>query len=347
VSDKSTTELLVATNASVYGGLTVGNTFSARDSLIDGGLKVDGKIETVEIDAGDIVCQNLTVNGTQTILNTSQVDIEDPLLKLANNNTTDSINTGIYCAFKDGITNRYTGLVRRSATGEWHLFDSEFEPTPTFFDSSISTILNVNVVNTNFIQCLGDEANTRVIISPNIITFETNEFRVNNVTQDTDVSSFLQVSKAYDISGPFLLPNPTPTIWDFDIPIINSEAVIQNITYSLVGGGNCTAVITIAGWYRISYSVTLMPTDDGSYCTVSVVRNNVTGDLFHDSSKTAVLKTKNRWLPMSNTFLTQMNVGDSFRPRLEITDNAGNPVNNERIQLTYFNMSCQRLMNNV
>ena len=78
-----------------------------------------------------ILSGNLTVSGTLTTIDTNNLVIEDPMIKVANGNGTDTVDVGFYGMFTNGGT-RYTGLVRDASDGVYKLFTGlEAEPTTT------------------------------------------------------------------------------------------------------------------------------------------------------------------------------------------------------------------------
>ena len=77
---------------------------------------------------------DLTVNGTNTIVNTATLAVEDPLIKLASgNNAADSVDVGFYGLYDVGGTDKYAGIVRdASDSGKFIAFkDLQTEPTTT------------------------------------------------------------------------------------------------------------------------------------------------------------------------------------------------------------------------
>ena len=75
---------------------------------------------------------NLTVSGTLTTIDTTNLVVEDPLIKLANGNgTTDILDVGFYGVY--GSTGaKYTGLFRDATDGVYNLYTgSQEEPTTT------------------------------------------------------------------------------------------------------------------------------------------------------------------------------------------------------------------------
>ena len=85
---------------------------------------------------------NLTVSGTLTTIDTTNLVVEDPLIKLANGNgTTDILDVGFYGVY--GSTGaKYTGLFRDATDGIYKLYSGlTLEPTTT-----------VDISNTSYTQ---------------------------------------------------------------------------------------------------------------------------------------------------------------------------------------------------
>ena len=94
---------------------------TGQDLLVDGNATVTG---------------NLTVNGTQTTVNSTTTSVADSMIELANNNTSsDTLDIGIYGNYNDGLADgvgEFTGLFRDASDSTWKLFDGlETEPTTT------------------------------------------------------------------------------------------------------------------------------------------------------------------------------------------------------------------------
>lgn len=120
VSDGSNT-----TSISLGGGITFNGTSNEVEVAESGGVITIGLPNDVTI-AG-----NLTVNGTTTTLDTNNLVVEDPMIKLAKNNGANTIDIGFYGLYNDG-TDKYTGIVRDADDGKFYLFDSlTSEPSTT------------------------------------------------------------------------------------------------------------------------------------------------------------------------------------------------------------------------
>ena len=101
------------------------------------------------------VSGNLTVLGTQTTINVSNLRVEDSLIQLAANNTGDILDIGFFGHYNDG-TQRHTGLFRDANDKQYYLFSGySIEPTannivPFTDDFTLATLrsnLNANTAS--------------------------------------------------------------------------------------------------------------------------------------------------------------------------------------------------------
>jgi len=108
-------------------------TFNGTANEIEVG-EASGTI-TVGLPNNVTIAGNLTVNGTTTTINTENLSVEDPLIKLAkNNNTDDSLDIGFYGLYDtSGSQDLYAGLFRdANDSGKFKLFkDLQAEPGTT------------------------------------------------------------------------------------------------------------------------------------------------------------------------------------------------------------------------
>lgn len=86
------------------------------------------------------VAGDLVVTGTTTTLDTVNLQVEDPLIKLARNNISDTMSIGFYGQYDSGAGALRTGMFRSHTNGEYYLFEN--------YNSDISS----NVVDTAGIQ---------------------------------------------------------------------------------------------------------------------------------------------------------------------------------------------------
>jgi len=99
--------------------------------------------ENLTVSGNTTINGNLDVNGTLTYINSTTVTIGDNMLKLANTNTSDTVDMGFYSRFNDG-SEKFTGLVRDATDGTYTLFtDLATEPDQTInFGSATTATLN-------------------------------------------------------------------------------------------------------------------------------------------------------------------------------------------------------------
>jgi len=101
-----TAQLNVGENAVISGNTSVG-----------GNLHVDG---------------NLTVEGATTYLSTSTVYTDDGMMKLNANNAGDTVDSGVYNLYIDGVTNKYAGYFRDATDGVFKFYkELQTEPGTT------------------------------------------------------------------------------------------------------------------------------------------------------------------------------------------------------------------------
>ena len=129
----SATSLLVGSNVVVNtSAFFVGNS-SVNAVLTATTLDVDGTVTATNGSFVDLsVSGNLTVTGTLTTLDTVNLVVQDPMLKLANgNSSTDLLDVGFYGVYGSGGA-KYTGLFRDATDGVYNLFaGTTEEPTTT------------------------------------------------------------------------------------------------------------------------------------------------------------------------------------------------------------------------
>ena len=150
--------LSINTSANPTAPLDVSGTIKATSLDISGDIDVDGtaNLDAVDIDgnadiAGNLtVSGNLTVTGTTTDVDTVNLVVEDPLIKLAkNNNSSDAVDIGFYGLYDtSGSQDLFAGLFRDAGDGKFKLFkDLQAEPTTTVNTSGTGYAVATLVAN--------------------------------------------------------------------------------------------------------------------------------------------------------------------------------------------------------
>jgi len=81
---------------------------------------------------------NLTVNGTTTTVNSTNVSIDDPMIYIGDGNQSNVLDLGVVAAFNDG-TYQHAGLVRDASDGLWKLFSGVIQEPGTTVDFTTYT----------------------------------------------------------------------------------------------------------------------------------------------------------------------------------------------------------------
>jgi hypothetical protein len=164
-------------------GLRVGGT-----STLAGGLSC---LENADFNKDLTVKGNLVVDGDTVTLNTSAIQVEDPLLSLGTGNVTNTLDIGFYGQYNDGST-KFAGLFRDATDGIFKLFANQTTNPDTGNISTTGTI-SKGVLSAN----LQGRADTATALANQLtiafktssaiggsVTFLGNE---NSVTFDADI----------------------------------------------------------------------------------------------------------------------------------------------------------------
>jgi len=145
-ADRGTTDTVNGGETLTFAGTANEVTTAVSNNQVTVGLATNPTV------GGNLtVSGNLTVNGTTTTVNTTNLDVTDPLFKLASgNNSSDSVDVGFYGLYDtSGSQDLYAGLFRdASDSGKWKLFkDSQSAPTTTVDTGSTGYAVATLVAN--------------------------------------------------------------------------------------------------------------------------------------------------------------------------------------------------------
>lgn len=152
----TTTTIRDATNATtanttaiLVGNATINATVTATQ-ITSANSTATTTITPTSITVRDItVSGNLVVNGTAVTLNVATVNVQDSMIRLANNNlTTDTIDIGMYGSFGNSTVTQYTGLTRKASDAKWYLWAN----TTTEPNTSIANTTNLATLVLNSLQ---------------------------------------------------------------------------------------------------------------------------------------------------------------------------------------------------
>jgi hypothetical protein len=135
--DTGTTTISGGDTLTVTGGVGITSNVSGDQVTFDVDntvVRSNTAITSQTIDGNITIAGNLTVQGVHTTVNTSTLNVVDPLIILASNNTSDAVDIGFAAHYNDGSTNRHTGFFRDAGTKEYYVFDGY---TPELTGNSI------------------------------------------------------------------------------------------------------------------------------------------------------------------------------------------------------------------
>jgi len=138
-------------------GISESNKILFYRDASDNILKIGGEGAFLRSDESDILSGNLTVTGNLEVqgdtvtTDVATMQIEDPLIKLAKNNTgSDAADIGFYGAYDtSGSLDLYGGLFRdANVSGKWNLFNNlQAEPTTTVDKSGTGYTVGTLIAN--------------------------------------------------------------------------------------------------------------------------------------------------------------------------------------------------------
>jgi hypothetical protein len=177
-------------------GVTTGSTLTVNTS----GIHVNNALSISDL----ILSGNLTVSGTLTTIDTNNLVIEDPMIKVANGNGADTVDVGFYGMFTNGGT-RYTGLVRDASDGIYKLFTGvEVEPTTTVNTAAVgygTAILEAYLRSGALISnnsTLSITANSEIAVSINANTYKWSSLSSGGIIVGNSTNGFTNLSLGTD-----------------------------------------------------------------------------------------------------------------------------------------------------
>jgi hypothetical protein len=142
VADRLQVANAVATYATKVNPTTSGLLAHTGRATISTNLTVSGN---TNVSGNMIIDGNLDVNGSLTYINSTTVTVGDNMIKLANTNRSDVIDTGVYSRYTSSGT-KYTGVIRDATDGVYKFFyNLSTEPNQTI-DFGTATIATIEAV---------------------------------------------------------------------------------------------------------------------------------------------------------------------------------------------------------
>ena len=197
------------TTDTVAGGetLTFAGTANEIETTVTDNQIAIGLVTNPTVGGNLTVSGDLTVNGTTTTVNTTNLDVTDPLFKLASgNSSSDSVDIGFYGLYDtSGSQDLYAGLFRDAGdSGKWKLFkDSQSAPTTTVDTSATGYTVATLVANIEGDVTGNVTGNVTGTVSSlsNHDTDDLSEGSTNLYYTDTRVGTFLSSGTAKTIAN--------------------------------------------------------------------------------------------------------------------------------------------------
>jgi len=194
-----------------------------------------------------IISGNLTVNGTLTYLNVEDLAVEDPLIKLAKDNTSNTLDIGFFGKYVESATTKYTGLFWDASTDKFRLYEGlQVEPTTT-----------VDVTGTGYTRSLLNadlEGNVTGTVS-SLSNHDTNDLVEGTVNQYFTTAR----ARASFTAGTGV------TITNGQIAIGQAVATTSNVTFGNITGNAISGTTgTFSGVINISADQLTFTNDDAS-----------------------------------------------------------------------------------
>ena len=263
--DSGTTQIDGGETLYVVGGAGITSAITANTITLDVDTTVvrsNTAITSQTIDGSVTIAGNLTVQGTQTTVNTATLNVVDPLIILASNNSSDAVDIGFAGHYTDGSSvARHTGFFRDAGTKEYYVFDGY---TPELTGNSIDVAnasfnkANVNVgyvkstgiINNGInldthIQGLYNLANTTSTTASNA---NANTIYTQGVdaTQNTNIThADTKAQAAFDRANSSVTSTATLTNGQLVIGTgSNTVTTLANSSYTLTGSLSASKTIT-------------------------------------------------------------------------------------------------------
>ncbi len=186
---------------------------------------------------------NLTVNGTSTTVNSTNVTIDDPMIYIGDGNQSNALDLGVVAAFNDG-TYQHSGLVRDASDGgRWKLFSGvTAEPT---------TVVDFTTYTKDDLQLGGlfaDRASIGDVSNAELQTLNGVTSAIQTqLNSKYDAANISQVYGQIDLKAPIISPTFTGTVTLPDSAVTEPMMNVSSVgSRAIVSGSVITTKIADA-----------------------------------------------------------------------------------------------------
>ena len=135
IVDDSTFTYNTTTDVLTLAGTADATTSTDGTLIVSGGAGIAKKLYVgtdLRVNGTTTFAGNVVFLGANTEISTTQLNINDSLLQLANNNVTDAVDIGVFGQYNQGSGNVHSGLFRDASDDTWKLFRNyNVEPSST------------------------------------------------------------------------------------------------------------------------------------------------------------------------------------------------------------------------
>jgi hypothetical protein len=180
------------------------------------------------IDGDLIISGNVSILGNSTVYNVETLSVEDSLIALGKNNTSDAVDIGFYGHYNNGA-DRHAGLMRNAGDGFFYLFDNyNIEPTGNVINVADASFRQANL-KSNLIAAY---ANTTQANVGNLFVAGTAQIKSLTLTDDLTVPNGGTGASTFTI-GSILVGDGTDSLKE-----------LSNTTFTATGSGAQNNTIT-------------------------------------------------------------------------------------------------------
>ena len=186
IVDDSNLTYNTSTDVLTLGGATDASSTTTGTLIVTGGVGVAKKlyVGTDLSVAGDATFTgNVTILGSNSEISTTQINVSDPLIQLANNNTSNTVDIGLFGQYNSGSGNVHSGLFRDATDGTWKFFkDYNIEPGTTIDPAAngfsyanvsigaLSTANNISIATSQAYQINGANVLSSTVLGSTVVT---------------------------------------------------------------------------------------------------------------------------------------------------------------------------------
>lgn len=230
----------------------------------------DAATNQVTIGGNLLVSGNMTVSGSATTINSSSLQLDDPMIYLAHGNPGDVLDVGFVSSIKPSMY-QHTGFVRDASDGVWKLFANVVTEPSTVIDFTDATYSNLYLGNITA-QHIGNFNSISVTngITGNLLTASQ-----TNITEVGTLSS-LAVSGNITSSSSVVASSLTGTLLTASQTNITAVGTLSTLTVS----GNITASSSINVTGSITSSASIVATGSISSSAAITATGNVSSSYY-------------------------------------------------------------------